>query len=80
MTKDTDTSIRYASTSDVYSAEDVASYDASGYTAPTYIRAVPNFCNNCGSEIDDKSVEWIGTMTFTCPYCGKKQEAEHKAI
>lgn len=79
-TRTSDTSIRYESSIDTYSAEDVSTYEASEYAAPTYIRVIPNFCNNCGSEIDEKSVEWVDSMTFTCPYCGKKQEADRKAI
>lgn len=79
-TKTSDTSIRYESRIDTYSAEDVTSYEASGYAAPTYIRVIPNFCSNCASKLTDSTVEWIGSMSFTCPHCGKQQDAERKAI
>lgn len=75
-----DTSIMYESRVDTYSAEDVSTYEASGYAEPTYIRILPKFCNNCGSQIDESSVEWIDSMTFACPHCGKRQHAERKPI
>jgi hypothetical protein len=79
-TKTSDTSIRYESRIDTYSAEDVSTYEASGYGAPTYIRIVPKFCNNCGSELTESTVEWTESMKFTCPHCGKQQNAERKSI
>jgi predicted RNA-binding Zn-ribbon protein involved in translation (DUF1610 family) len=71
---------KYDSGVTTYSAEDVLTSETSGYAGPTYIRTLPKFCNNCGSPIDESSVEWIDSMTFSCPHCGKKQRAERKAV
>ena len=78
--KATDTSIKYSSSIETYSAEDVSEFEASGYATPTYIRVVPNFCSNCAGKLTDNTVEWVGPMTFICPHCGKQQDAERKAI